>query len=83
MTRTTPGWHPLSNFHATPTGGRLTTTYVGGNRPHAADLPVESGLEPGPPPGPGSRDLTTRATAALLAVKVTKHINVLSAWPMA
>ncbi|GBM39715.1 hypothetical protein AVEN_47520-1 [Araneus ventricosus] len=36
MTRTTPELAPPSpNFHATPTGGRLTTTYdLACNRPH-------------------------------------------------
>ncbi|GBN59286.1 hypothetical protein AVEN_201964-1 [Araneus ventricosus] len=36
MTRTTPELAPPSpNFHATPTGGRLTTTYdLTCNRPH-------------------------------------------------
>ncbi|GBM49741.1 hypothetical protein AVEN_36359-1 [Araneus ventricosus] len=54
MTRTTPELAPPSpNFHATPTGGRLATTYdLACNRPHTrADLQWNrvSNLEPSGP----------------------------------
>ncbi|GBN57661.1 hypothetical protein AVEN_23965-1 [Araneus ventricosus] len=76
MTRTTPELAPPSpNFRATPTGGRLATTYdlvcnrpyATGNRPYPPCMPVgihggssvESGFEPATLRSRG-RDLTTR-----------------------
>ncbi|GBN39986.1 hypothetical protein AVEN_73269-1, partial [Araneus ventricosus] len=61
MTRTTPEMLPPSpNFHATPAGGRLTTTYdLTCNRPTHGGSSVESGFEPGTL-RPQSWDLTTR-----------------------
>ncbi|GBO19991.1 hypothetical protein AVEN_82915-1 [Araneus ventricosus] len=49
MTRTTPSGTPLSqNFHATPTGGRLTTTYdLVHGPPYTADLQWNQILRPG------------------------------------
>ncbi|GBM43384.1 hypothetical protein AVEN_264604-1 [Araneus ventricosus] len=43
MTRTTPELAPPSpNFHATPTGGRLTTTYdLTCNRPHTVTVTID------------------------------------------
>ncbi|GBM58243.1 hypothetical protein AVEN_85842-1 [Araneus ventricosus] len=60
MTRTTTELAPPSpNFHATPTGGRLTTTYdLTCNRPHTRRI-FSGGFEPGAL-RPQSRDLTTR-----------------------
>ncbi|GBN42187.1 hypothetical protein AVEN_174954-1, partial [Araneus ventricosus] len=54
MTRTTPELAPPSpNFHATPTGGRLTTTYDFSvqQAPYTADLQWNrvSNLEPSGP----------------------------------
>ncbi|GBN48176.1 hypothetical protein AVEN_209551-1 [Araneus ventricosus] len=55
MTRATPGLaSPSPSFHATPTGGRLATTYD-----LAYDRPGEAGFEPGTL-WPQSRDLTTK-----------------------
>ncbi|GBM07264.1 hypothetical protein AVEN_187831-1 [Araneus ventricosus] len=61
MTRTTPELAtPSLNFHATPAGGRLATTYeIMCNRPQHGGSSVESGFEPGTL-RPQSRDLTTR-----------------------
>ncbi|GBM86703.1 hypothetical protein AVEN_222226-1 [Araneus ventricosus] len=59
MTRST--LVPLSpNFHATPTGGRLATTYdLACNGPIYGGSSVESGFEPGALRSQ-CRDLTTR-----------------------
>ncbi|GBN62148.1 hypothetical protein AVEN_216724-1 [Araneus ventricosus] len=56
MARTTPELaSPSSNFHATPTGGRLATTYdLACNRSHTRR--IFSGIEPGTL-RPRSRDL--------------------------
>ncbi|GBL79844.1 hypothetical protein AVEN_178705-1, partial [Araneus ventricosus] len=49
MTRITPELAPPSpNFHVTPTGGQLATTYdLACNRPHTRRILMESGFEPG------------------------------------
>ncbi|GBN31964.1 hypothetical protein AVEN_265879-1 [Araneus ventricosus] len=61
MTRATPRLPtPSPNFRATPTGGRLATTYdLASNSPHTRRIFMESGL------GPATlrsrvQDLTTR-----------------------
>ncbi|GBM50046.1 hypothetical protein AVEN_172927-1 [Araneus ventricosus] len=61
MTKTTAELAPPSpNFHATPTGGRLATTYdLECSRPIHGGSSVESGFEPGTL-RPQSRDLTSR-----------------------
>ncbi|GBN27063.1 hypothetical protein AVEN_253971-1 [Araneus ventricosus] len=54
MTRTTPELAPPSpNFHATPTGGRLTTTYdLTCNRPHTRRIFSGIGFRAWNPPAP-------------------------------
>ncbi|GBN04266.1 hypothetical protein AVEN_264495-1, partial [Araneus ventricosus] len=71
MTRTTPELAPPSpNFRATPTGGRLATTYdLACNRPHTSGSSVESGLEPATLRSRG-RDLTTRPPRPLKNLKI-------------
>ncbi|GBO03301.1 hypothetical protein AVEN_67688-1 [Araneus ventricosus] len=61
MTRTTPELAPPSpNFHATPAGGRLATTYdLACSRPHTRRIFSGIGFRAWNPP-PQSRDLTTR-----------------------
>ncbi|GBO00279.1 hypothetical protein AVEN_110594-1 [Araneus ventricosus] len=61
MTRTTPELAPPSpNFHATPTGGRFTTTYdLMCNRPHTRRFFSGIGFRAWNPSAQ-SRDLTTR-----------------------
>ncbi|GBM15556.1 hypothetical protein AVEN_8933-1 [Araneus ventricosus] len=57
MTRTTPELAPPSpNFHATPTGGRLTTTYdLACNRPHTRRIFNGIGSRTWSPPAPKPR----------------------------
>ncbi|GBO02126.1 hypothetical protein AVEN_154094-1 [Araneus ventricosus] len=57
MTRTTPELAPPSpNFHATPTGGRLTTTYdLTCNRPHTRRIFSGIGFRTWNPPPPKPR----------------------------
>ncbi|GBM55899.1 hypothetical protein AVEN_232813-1 [Araneus ventricosus] len=57
MTRTTPELAPPSpNFHATPTGGRLTTTYdLACNRPHTRRIFTGIGSRAWKPPAPKPR----------------------------
>ncbi|GBM13671.1 hypothetical protein AVEN_148193-1 [Araneus ventricosus] len=57
MTRTTPELAPpSSNFHATPTGGRLTTTYdLTCNRPHTRRIFSVIGFRTCSPLAPKSR----------------------------
>ncbi|GBM22947.1 hypothetical protein AVEN_172300-1 [Araneus ventricosus] len=59
MTRTTPELVPPSpNFHATPTGGRLTTTYdLACNRPHTRRIFSGIGFRTWNPPGPKAETL--------------------------
>ncbi|GBM98301.1 hypothetical protein AVEN_217698-1 [Araneus ventricosus] len=61
MTRTTPELAPPSpDFHATPTGGRLTTTYdLTCNRPHTRRIFSGIGSRTWNPPA-STRYLTTR-----------------------
>ncbi|GBO14653.1 hypothetical protein AVEN_136484-1 [Araneus ventricosus] len=61
MTKTTPELAPPSpNFHATPTGGRLATTYdLAFMRPHTRRIFSGIGFLTCNPP-PQSTDLTTR-----------------------
>ncbi|GBO05018.1 hypothetical protein AVEN_266751-1 [Araneus ventricosus] len=62
MTRTTPKLAPPPNFHATPTGGRVATTYdFACNRlaPYTADLQRNRVFEPATLRSRG-RDLSTR-----------------------
>ncbi|GBM84549.1 hypothetical protein AVEN_125665-1 [Araneus ventricosus] len=65
MTRTTPELAPPSqNFHATPTGGRLTTTYdLTCNRPHTQRIFSGIGFRAWNHPAPKSRPYH-EATAA-------------------
>ncbi|GBM64625.1 hypothetical protein AVEN_28226-1 [Araneus ventricosus] len=57
MTRTTPELAPPSpNFRATPTGGRLATTYdLACNRPHTRRIFSGIGFRTCDPPVPRSR----------------------------
>ncbi|GBN71404.1 hypothetical protein AVEN_90135-1 [Araneus ventricosus] len=57
MTRTTPELAPFSpNFHATPTGGRLATTYdLTCNRPHTRRIFSGIGSRTWNPPAPKPR----------------------------
>ncbi|GBN63813.1 hypothetical protein AVEN_190365-1 [Araneus ventricosus] len=57
MTRTTPELAPPSpNFHATPTGGRLTTTFdLTCNRPHTRRIFSGIGSRTWNPPAPKPR----------------------------
>ncbi|GBN09291.1 hypothetical protein AVEN_37534-1 [Araneus ventricosus] len=57
MTRTTPELAHLSpSFHATPTGGRLATTYdLACNRPHARRIFSGIGFRTWNPPAPKPR----------------------------
>ncbi|GBM00179.1 hypothetical protein AVEN_58992-1, partial [Araneus ventricosus] len=57
MTRTTPELAPPSpSFHATPTGGRLTTTYdLTCNRPHTRRFFSGIGSRTWNPPAPKPR----------------------------
>ncbi|GBM66184.1 hypothetical protein AVEN_246404-1 [Araneus ventricosus] len=57
MTRTTPELAPPSpNFHATPAGGRLTTTYdLACNRPHTRRIFSGIGFRTWSPPAPKPR----------------------------
>ncbi|GBO37013.1 hypothetical protein AVEN_240801-1 [Araneus ventricosus] len=57
MTRTTPGLAPPSpNFHATPAGGRLATTYdLACSRPHARRICGGIGSRAWGPPAPKPR----------------------------
>ncbi|GBM63961.1 hypothetical protein AVEN_17547-1 [Araneus ventricosus] len=59
MTRTTPELAPPSpNFHATPTGGRLTTTYdLACNRPHTRRIFNGIGSRAWSPSGPKAETL--------------------------
>ncbi|GBM26459.1 hypothetical protein AVEN_217330-1, partial [Araneus ventricosus] len=59
MTRTTPELAPPSpNFHATPTGGRLTTTYdLTCNRPHTRRIFSGIGSSNLEPSGPKAETL--------------------------
>ncbi|GBO37707.1 hypothetical protein AVEN_146541-1 [Araneus ventricosus] len=74
MTRTTPELAPPSpNFHATPTGGRLTTTYdLTCNRPHTRRIfsgigsrtwnpPAQHGWGKKAPNGSNTRHFLARA----------------------
>ncbi|GBO03009.1 hypothetical protein AVEN_212525-1 [Araneus ventricosus] len=65
MTRTTPELAPPSpNFRATPTGGRLATTYdLACNRPHTRRICSGIGFRTCDPPVPRSRPYH-KATAA-------------------
>ncbi|GBO01025.1 hypothetical protein AVEN_40432-1 [Araneus ventricosus] len=70
MTRTTPELaHPFPNFHATPTGGRLATTYdLACNRSIYGGSSVELGFEPGCL-RPQSTDLATMPQRPLLPIE--------------
>ncbi|GBM11222.1 hypothetical protein AVEN_267799-1 [Araneus ventricosus] len=59
MTRTTPELAPPSpNFHSTPTGGRLTTTYdLTCNRPHTRRIFSGIGFRTWNPPAPKPKKL--------------------------
>ncbi|GBN55005.1 Prolyl 4-hydroxylase subunit alpha-2 [Araneus ventricosus] len=61
MTRTTPELAPPSpNFRATPTGGRLATTYdLACNRPHTRRIFSGIGFRTCDPPVPSSKKLAT------------------------
>ncbi|GBO12022.1 hypothetical protein AVEN_63619-1 [Araneus ventricosus] len=60
MTRTTPSWHTSPDFRATPTGGRLATTYdLACNRPHTRRIFSGIGFRTCDPPVPRSRPFVT------------------------
>ncbi|GBM42379.1 hypothetical protein AVEN_130262-1 [Araneus ventricosus] len=68
MTRMTPELAPPSpNLHATPTGGRLTTTYdLTCNRPHTRRIFSGIGFRTWNPPGPKAETLPLGQLFSLL-----------------
>ncbi|GBN98083.1 hypothetical protein AVEN_75042-1 [Araneus ventricosus] len=74
MTRTTPELAPPSpNFRATPTGGRLATTYdLACNRPHTRRIFSGIGFRACDPPVPRSRPYH-QATAASMYREESRH----------
>ncbi|GBM51755.1 hypothetical protein AVEN_175320-1 [Araneus ventricosus] len=80
MTRTTPELAPPSpNFHATPMGGRLTTTYdLTCNRPHTRQIFSGIGFRTWSPPKAETLPLGHRGLPYLLRERVESEASPLT-----